>query len=149
MNEPEFWQLIDAIDRDALAEGDEETAVEPLVAALEQCTPGEIKQFASLLAQRLYELDGHVYAEMAGVNGGSSDAFLYARCYVVASGRGRYEAVKADPTEMPQTLDEWCEALLAVSPRAWAAVTGNDEEEWDFVPPVSYETGSNGAAWSE
>ena len=149
VNDSKFWQLIEVIDRDALTEGDDEAAVEPLVAELEQCTAGEIEQFESLLAQRLYDLDGQVYAEMAGVNGGSSDAFLYARCYVVASGRERHEAVKADPTEMPQTLDEWCEALLSVSPRAWAAVTGNGEEEWDFVPPVSYETGSNAAAWSE
>jgi hypothetical protein len=54
VDEAKFWKLIDSIDRDALHEGDDEGAVEPLVAALEQCTAGEIEQFESQLAQRLY-----------------------------------------------------------------------------------------------
>jgi hypothetical protein len=49
---------------------------------------------------------------------------------------------------MPQSLDEWCEALLYVAPRAWASKTGRDEENWGFQASVSYETGSNSAKWT-
>jgi hypothetical protein len=96
----------------------------------------------------LYDLDGEVYADHAGESGESGDAFLYARCYVVAKGKQHYESVKADPTMMPKSLDQWCEALLNVASKAWAIATGKDEEDWDHDSPLSYETGSNKANWT-
>ena len=86
-------------------------------------------------ARYLYDIDGESYADNAGESGQSGDGFLYARCYVVGCGKALYEEVKADPGKMPKSLDEWCEALLYTSQRAWAVVTGRDEEEWDHSSP--------------
>lgn len=147
MDHSSFWRLIAKIDRDALRDGDEEGAVEPLGEALAECSEAEIHAFENILAQCLYDIDGKVYADEAEESGQSDDCFLYARCYVVAQGKQHYEAVKADPTKMPKSLDHWCESLLYVAQRAWAAATGEDEESWDHQSPVSYETGSNKANW--
>lgn len=148
MDHPTFWRLIARIDGNALRHGDDESAVEPLVDALSDCTEDEIRGFEDILAASLYQLDGQTYADAAGQSGRSGDGFLYARCYVVARGETHYESVKANPAEMPDSLDEWCEPLLYVAQRAWARSTGNDEEEWDYQPPLNYETGSNRSNWS-
>lgn len=144
MEENDFWRLIGAIDRDALSEGDDDGAIAPLREALEQLSPTAIEGFEEQLARRLYDLDARVFAEAAGESGGSGDAFLYARCYVVASGRQHYGAVLADPDLMPKSLDEWCEALLSVASEAYEQSTGT---AWEFVPSTNYETGSNSARW--
>ena len=147
MDRSEFWRLIWEIDRDALRDGDDEGAVEPLAEALTQHAEADIKEFENILAQCLYDLDGQAYADQAGESGHSDDGFLYARCYVVASGKKHYDSVKADQTKMPKSLDEWCESLLYVAQKAWSAATGRDEESWDHHAPVSYETGSNNTNW--
>ena len=149
MDQSEFWRLIGKIDRSALRDGDDDGAVEPLIEALAEYPEPEIKEFESILAQCLYDIDGENYADQAGESGQSGDGFLYARCYVVARGKKHYDAVKADPAKMPKSLDEWCESLLYVAQRAWAAATGEDEESWDHDAPVSYETGCNKANWPQ
>ena len=148
MDQSNFWRLIAKIDQGALRDGDEEGAVEPLAEALGECSEGDIKEFENILAQCLYDIDGEVYADEAEESGQSGDGFLYARCFVVAQGKQHYDEVKADPTKMPKSLDQWCESLLYVSQRAWAVATGEDEESWDHHAPVSYETGSNKANWT-
>jgi hypothetical protein len=132
-----FWSLIGKIDRDALRDGDEEGAVEPLVEALAEHGEEEMKKFENILAQTLHDIDGRAFADQAGESGRSADGFLYARCYVVARGKGHYDSVKADPTRMPKSLEEWCESLLYVAQQAWTAATGEDEESWDHHAPVS------------
>lgn len=147
MNEEKFWQLIQQIDRSAFDEGDMDGAVEPLVEALGDLPVKSIKEFEEVLAQKLYALDGKVFADHAGESGGSGDGFLYARCYVVGCGKDTYDSVLADPTLMPNDLELWFEELLFVAAEAWAEKTGRDSDEWDAETSVSYETGSNSAAW--
>lgn len=147
MTRDEFWKLIDTIDREALRDGDEEGAVEPLIEALAERDPDDILAFEDHLAQALYDIDGRAFADATGESGRSGDGFLYARCYVVACGRKFYESVRADPSRMPDSIDQWCEALLSVAPQAWAQATGQDEDAWDHESPVSYETGSNTTQW--
>lgn len=149
MDQSTFWRLIAKIDRDALCDGDEEGAVEPLVETLSEYDEAEIKAFEDILAQFLYDIDGRAYVDQAGKSAHSADGFLYARCYVVAMGKEHYDSVKAGPTRMPKSLDDWCESLLFVAQQAWAAATGEEDESWDYCPPVSYETGSNEANWAE
>ena len=141
-----FWKLISSIDADALEEGDEESAVESLVAKLAKLDDGDLQTFDEQLARVLYDLDTRAHADAAGDSGKSADGFLYARCFVVASGQKTYERVLGNPREMPKN-DEWCEALLGVAAQAWAQRTGNDEADWTFDASVSYETGSNAAKW--
>jgi hypothetical protein len=148
MTDIEFWQLIALIDVSALDDGYEDEAVELLRAALSTKSEQELFAFEEALSQKLYAIDGEEFADSAGDSCGSDDGFLYARCYVVAKGRDFYEAVKADPTRMPKSIEQWCEALLYPHREAWADHTGNDQSEWPFEPTVSYETGSNAELWS-
>ena len=147
MDKETFWELINYIDREALHNGDDEEAVEPLVHALTHLTIPKIEAFENHIAQSLYDIDGEIYATHAGASEGSDDAFLYCRCYVVAQGREYYEAVKLNPSRMPKQLEHWFEPLLYVSEAAWSSVTGRDSSEWEFESSVSYETGSNSAHW--
>ena len=147
MTDQEFWNLIDIIDRDALDQEDEDAAVEPLILALTERTEAELTAFEELLAQKLYALDGEIYARNAGVSGDSSDGFLYMRCYVVARGKEYYESILQSPQKMPKSIEQWCEGLLYVHRQAWSELTGKDESDWDFESGVSYETGSNIALW--
>jgi hypothetical protein len=70
--------------------------------------------------------------------------FLYARCFVVAQGEPHFRSVRSDPTLMPKTSGEWCEALLGVASAAYERATG---EPGEFHTSVSYETGSNRSQW--
>ena len=149
MTEPEFWQLIGLIDTTALDDGDEDEAVAPLQAALITRPEADLFAFEELLSQTLYAIDGEAFADQAGDSGNSDDAFLYARCYVVAKGQAFYEAVKSDPARMPKSIDEWCESLLSTHCVAWAEQTGNDQEDFPFTASVSYETGSNAGLWHD
>ena len=147
MDRATFWQLIDTVDRAALRSGDEDGAVQPLIEALEACAEKQLQEFEDVLTECLYDIDSEAHADAAGASGQSGDGFLYARCYVVASGQTYYQSVLGDPAKMPRSIEEWCEPLLYVARRAWAASTGNDEEDWDHEGPLSYETGSNQANW--
>jgi hypothetical protein len=148
MDRPTFWQLIDTIDRAALRSGDEDRAVQPLIQALAAYGQNELQEFEDVLTECLYDIDSEAHADAAGESGKSGDGFLYARCYVVASGETYYQGVLSDPAKMPRSIEQWCEPLLYAAPRAWAASTGNDEESWEHQSPLSYETGSNEAKWS-
>lgn len=148
MIKEEFWRLIGLIDQDALERQDEESAIAPLEKALADKSILEIEGFYTRLAHALYDIDGEIYADNAGDSGGSDDAFLYARCYVVARGMDFYQLVKGDPSQMPRTIEKWCEPLLYVAPNAWGLVTGFEPNEWEFCPDVSFETGHNIRQWS-
>ena len=143
MTRDEFWGHIEAIDRNALARGDEDAAIAPLQRRLESFPVSALEAFEEHLSQRLYALDGQAFANESGESGDSDDAFLYARCYVVAQGKRHYEAALENPKLMPKTLEQWCESLLYAHRYAWAAATRRDVSEWAFDPSVSYESGSN------
>ena len=141
-----FWRLIGLIDRKALLADTDgaSTAVEPLVEALAALNRGEIENFEDVLTAKLYALDGRNFAQAAGPNGDSDDAFLYARCFVVARGRAFFETVLENPANMPSETGQWCEPLLLAAENAWERKTG---ETWIYVPELSSESGSNTAQW--
>ncbi len=147
MHETEFWRLIELIDVEALDGGDEDGAIQPLHQALLEKSEEELFAFEEALASRLYAIDGEVFADNAGDSGGSDDGFLYARCYVVAKGRSFFEAVKADPTLMPKSIEQWCESLLYPHREAWGHITERDASEWPYSSSISYESGSNSELW--
>lgn len=146
MTDSEFWQLIAHIDLETLQK-DEEAAVLPLLGALTGRSESDLQAFQEVLAQKLYAIDGKVYAENAGEFGFSDDPFLYARLYVVARGREYYESVCSHPARMPKSTRQWCEPLLYAARYAWASLTGYDVRDWPFTPSVSYESGSNRDLW--
>jgi hypothetical protein len=147
MTDSEFWNLIALVHIKSLDRGDEETAVHPVQRALLTKKEAELVEFEEALAQKLYAIDGEVYAKNAGESGRSDDAFLYARLYVVARGREHYETVLSHPERMPKSIGEWCEPLLYVHKYAWEKLTGRSVSEWPYCPTVSYESGSNAALW--
>jgi hypothetical protein len=147
MTESEFWACIEHVDREALHDGDEDAGAESLIAHLATLPVKELENFEEHLARALYRLDSARHNENAGDAADSEDGFLYARCYVVGQGKQHFDQVLADPTKMPQSLDEWFEPLIYVSQIAWSRITGNEPEEWDYFAPVNYETGSNKEGW--
>src|SRR5262245_54530398 len=104
MTPAEFWRLTSRIDQEALADGDDNAAVAPLVASLSALPVEEIQAYEEELAHRLHDLDGEEFARHAGASGSSGDGFLYCRCFVVAKGKAFYESVLADPREMPSDI---------------------------------------------
>ena len=148
MDEETFWSLIASFDWDKT--GDDEAVVEPAVAALAALPVDELRSFEEILAEKLYTLDTEAHAKEIGEDRYrgertpfSVDAFLYARCVVVANGGDFFEAVVADPSQMPKDME--FESLLYVAESAHERKTG---EPLDHTPRVSYETFSNRAGWS-
>lgn len=149
MNIDEFWASIAHIDTRSLRSGDEDGAIAPLISSLSKLPESELQSFGEHLAKTLYDIDGRVYADQSGESSDSDDAFLYARLFVVACGRNHYDAVRADPTLMPKTLDEWCESLHSVHWYAWANQTGAEPSDWPHLTEYCYETGSNDTLWNQ
>jgi len=143
----EFWQQIALIDKRALNSGDEDQALKPMIDSLATLDKTKLKSFDEQLAQVLYSLDTKPHMKHAGWINGSSDSFLYARCWVVAQGQEHYMKVLKDTHAMPKSEKEWCEALLNASSAAWQKQKGAGAEWNGWDTSVSYETGSNTTGW--
>ncbi|MDR3616026.1 MAG: DUF4240 domain-containing protein [Candidatus Obscuribacterales bacterium] len=143
----EFWAAIDLVDANALAEEDEESAVQPVIKHLKRLSADKIKSFHNHMSNALYALDTEEHYK-AATQPHSDDGFLYLRCYVLAMGRNCYHEVLANPSQMPKDFSS-CEYLLNVAAEAWAEVTKDDPLNFDSqFAEKSYETGSNAAAWT-
>lgn len=147
LGDAEFWHLIATLDWQQA--GDGESVCAPLVAALARKPVAAIEAFEELLSRRLHALDTEAHAREIGelaytgaADAFSVDGFLYARCRAVANGQRLFEAVLADPKQMPK--DKEFEALLEVAAAAYESKTG---ATWDFTPTVSYETFANVNGW--
>jgi hypothetical protein len=142
MDEDRFWSIISLLDWSKA--GNDDAITEPAVRELSKMQATSILAFFDLLSEKLYLLDGRIYAEHS-VPGGesiSSDLFLYARCCVVANGRDFYEDVLERPFRFPKNL--YFEALLDIPEHAWLRKTGRRLEH---LPKYIYETGFNPNGW--
>lgn len=142
MSEALFWQLIAQLDWSKL--GNDELVIEPVVQQLSQLSERNILTFYDLLSEKLYLLDGKVYADYSLIPNEtfSSDLFLYARCCVVANGRQEYEKVLQEPHNFPKQL--YFEKLLQLPEKAWFRKTG---QSLSHRPKYIYETGFNPSGW--
>jgi hypothetical protein len=150
VDEAMFWSLIDKFDWKRA--GDDDRVVKPAITALAKMSEGDISEFQSILASKLYALDGRAWARQCGEfiwwgepDSLSVDGFLYARCVVVANGKGLFDAVLADPKQMPADME--FEKLLYVARAALKMKTGQQDAE-PAEPTVSFETFSNRDGWS-
>ena len=150
ISEDDFWEIIALLDWDNA--GDDDAVLKPAVDALARRTEDDIHGFDDLLAEKLFAIDTreharHMYEGQLDVDNGddyiSADDFLYGRCVVVANGRALYEAVLADPREMPKEME--FESLLYLAGAAFEQKTGR---EWDHLSPVSWESFQNAAGWA-
>ena len=143
MTENLFWRIIALLDWKE--QGDDDAVLAPAVERLSQLSPKGITDFYDLLSEKLYQLDGEVYAEQTIEDGYfSADLFLYARCAVVANGKNVYNKILNQPTSFPKNL--FFEALLELPNKAWMKKTGM---ELGYLPLYNYETGFNPDGWGE
>lgn len=152
MDEREFWEVIALLDWSET--GDDEAVMDAAVESLSQKNDEDIQQFFQIFARLLHAIDGLAWAEAMGdapvVDGDpyySPDAFLYARCCVVANGEEFYYKVKENPERMPKDME--FESLLYLADRAWARKHGDepDFEEFYCDTDYDYESFSNEAQW--
>lgn len=149
MDEMEFWRIIALFNWKRT--GNDDAVLKPAVKELAKHSIEEISAFEEILSQKLYALDTMAHARNIGEDSYvddsehfSVDAFLYARCCVVANGKAFYEGVLSEPTQFPHDIE--FEALLGLADAAYEAKTGNESD--GFQTSVSYETFSNRAGWS-
>lgn len=138
-SEARFWAVISLLNWSKT--GDDEAVLNPSIAHLAEQPIAHIYQFQDWLAQKLFELDTRNHAEAMGSEHFSADSFLYARCCVVANGQTAFEAIKNDPSKMPN-LD--FEALLFLAETAFELKTGRP---FNYQPTHSIETASNENGW--
>lgn len=148
MSEDRFWELIGMLNWDQ--EGNDEAVVAPVVEILSTSPFRDIYGFHDQLSEKLFRLDGQVFAAQIGEDAWhpdryfSVDNFLYARACAVANGRDFYLSVLADPARMPQDLT--FEALIHVAGDAYKKKTG---AYFDYIPVYNMETYSNEAGWPD
>lgn len=148
LSEAAFWEIIALLDWSKA--GNDEAVVEPAKAMLASGAVRHIFEFADLLSEKLYALDGLKYALQIGEDAWSPDQyfsvdnFLYARCCVVANGKEAYEEVLNDPAQMPKDLA--FEELLYIPSEAYERKTG---KRYDYTPSYPIETYSNQIGWAE
>ncbi|MCB9445995.1 MAG: DUF4240 domain-containing protein [Ardenticatenaceae bacterium] len=147
MNESKFWEIITMFDWDKT--GDDEAVLEPAKNVLISLSNEEIFQFDEILAKKLFLLDTKQHAKNIGVDAYrneqeyfSPDAFLYARCVVVANGKEFFESIVENPQFFPPDLE--FEAILYLAQIAYEEKTG---QEYQFTPSINIETFSNETGW--
>jgi hypothetical protein len=160
MDENRFWSLIELAwqaaggktkTRQKLAEGKlPEERAEALVEALDevvaalrgqldQLSKDELFRFDRILERKLYDIDRQ---EIQEYTDGSDDGFLYARGFIVAAGKGYYDAVNAKPAVALMDLE--CEEMCYLS---WHLY----RDKFGEVPAsdICRESCSNRAAWPD
>lgn len=136
MTNDDFWELIKLADLELINQGDCLDGVAPIVVALSQKLPKDIRAFEEHMSQKLYALD---YACLLNELESSSDSFLYQRCYAIVSGAQFYIDTFSEEKRKLGDFD-WCQSLILVAQKAWDM---GQDSEWNFTASVSYETGSN------
>lgn len=148
LSEARFWEVMALLDWGK--EGDDEAVLELALAQLAAAPVRHIFEFADLLSEKLYRLDGRVYAENIGEDAWSPDRyfsvdnFLYARACVVANGKIVYESVLDNPAQMPKDIT--FEALLYLPAEAYEQKIGR---KWDYIAAYPIETYSNKVGWKK
>lgn len=148
MTEDVFWDIIASFDWEKT--GDDDAVLKPAFDSLISMSVNDIQEFADILAEKLYNLDGILYASNIGPDSYrgdnvyfSVDYFLYVRCCVVANGKDYYYHVINNPAAMPKEMD--FESLLYFADNVYNAKQ-NTEGQY-LQTKLSFETFSNVNAW--
>lgn len=130
LSDDEAEELVDAVEEDVIPALDDQ---------LQELSAADLLAFDRILEKKLYDIDR---AEVQEHTDGSDDGFLYARGFIVAAGKGYYDAVNAKPSTA--MIDLECEEMCYIS---WHLY----EEKFGEAPKsgISRETGSNKAGWAE
>jgi hypothetical protein len=160
MHENEFWSMIESAwqpvggktkDRAKLAQGKlSEDKANELWECLEEVMPAlredldrlsaeDLLAFDRILERKLFEIDR---AEIHEHTDGSDDGFLYARGFIVAAGRGYFDAVNAEPSKA--MMDQECEEICYLSFHLYCEKFGEMPQS-----DICRETQSNMAGWPD
>jgi hypothetical protein len=114
-----------------------DTVIAALNDQLSRLGTDELLAFDRILERKLCDIDR---ADIHERTGGSEDGFLYCRGFIVAIGRGYYEAVQSNPAMA--VADAECREICYLS---WNLYW----EQFGEVPPseISRESCSNSAGW--
>ncbi len=146
LSQAEFWHIISLLD---WTKTGDDTAV--LERALKYLTEGAVRHifdFADILSEKLYALDGRCFAQHIGKAAWTPDTyfsvdnFLYARACVVANGEKLFKQVLNNPSEMPKDIT--FEALIYLPSEAFELKTG---KTFNYSSAFPIETYSNKANW--
>ena len=147
MDDESFWEVISLLNLAA----EDDDPIEQAATYLARKKVADIRAFSEKLALTLYQIDTRAHAMHIGESAYnpnaaffSVDTFLYARCAAVANGKAFYDAVLADPSQMPKNTE--FESLLYLSAIAYERRTGR---EYDHIPVMEYETFANEDGWKE
>lgn len=154
MNRKSFWSLIDHAR--AAAGGDPRRQVGTLEQALMQLTPDEVLGFDRHFCTLHARADTPGLWGAAQVIGGScsDDGFADFRGWLIARGKRVYEQALADPDTLAGVVgadDADCqvEGFEYLARGAWAALTGQPEEDFPGRAPVAVEAAADEEAdWS-
>lgn len=130
LSDDEAEELVDAVEEDVIPALDDQ---------LQELSAADLLAFDRILEKKLYDIDR---AEIQEHTDGSDDGFLYARGFIVAAGKGYYDAVNAKPSTAMVDLE--CEEMCYIS---WHI----HNEKFGETPKsgISRETCSNKAGWAE
>ena len=122
-----------------LQEALDDDVVPALEAQLRRLSADELLAFDRVLERKLYAIDR---AEVQEHTDGSDDGFLYARGFIVAAGRGYYDAVDATPSVALMNLE--CEEMCFLSTNVY-------QEKYGELPASEISRGShsNAAGWPD
>ena len=148
MDEDVFWEVIESFNW--MKAGNDDAVMRPAFKRLISMEIKDIKEFAEILAKKLYNLDGLIYAQNIGSDSYkgereffSNDYFLYVRCCVVANGKEFYNHVIQNPKNMLKDID--FEPLLYLADKVYNKKLKTEDEFIDTK--YSFETFSNKEAW--
>jgi hypothetical protein len=116
-----------------------EEVIPTLQAQLDQLSAEELLLFDRILERKLFDIDR---AEIHEYTDGSDDGFLYARGFIVAVGKGYYDAVNAKPATAMMDLE--CEEMCYLP---WHLY----HDKFGEMPAsgISRESCSNKAGWPD
>ena len=128
MNEPMFWDLIEAARRDN--DRDCESQAARLIDDLAVLSESEIVEFSRIMDELMVRsYSAELWAAAYLINGGcSDDGFDYFRGWLMAQGRSAYYNALRDPESLLDTAEPEveCESILYVAAEAYELKTGSE-----------------------
>ena len=140
-----FWNTMELCNWDKA--GNDDKVLKPVLQYLSQQDDAAVFEFDDLMSELLYGLDTKKLAGQCRKVDPKmcDDTFLYSRCAALINGPAYYEKVKQGKEKNVWTME--FESLLYVPMRAWALKHHGAVDDYDHVPPLSCETGSNRDGW--
>lgn len=140
MNENLFWEILDLLD---FQKEEAKEIIRPCINRLMDYEAEEIFHFEEILSEKLYSLDGRMFADHISElkKYFSADSFLYFRCGALVEGKDFYYRLLKNPSCFSEVNP--FEPVLSIAERAYRFRFGSSLP----LTKISYETYSNQKLW--